>query len=138
MAQHLPIQAKHHFQLKQHTQLVTWCTVAWQNRPRPPGGTCPPPGASSLPAPTVFSSPPGGAYRAARRLTVQTLPTLGLSPGGINQTAKRHTSNFLLLIWHPKCLTPKFQNVLECTAQLSLSEFIDSPILHLPRYSPCT
>jgi len=30
MAQHLPIQAKHHCQLKQLTQLVTWGTAAWR------------------------------------------------------------------------------------------------------------
>ncbi|QCD99859.1 hypothetical protein DEO72_LG7g1145 [Vigna unguiculata] len=30
MAQHLPIQVKHHYQLKQHTQLITWHASAWR------------------------------------------------------------------------------------------------------------
>ncbi|QCD90376.1 hypothetical protein DEO72_LG4g1331 [Vigna unguiculata] len=48
--------------------------AARRNCSRPPGGIHLPPGASVLPDPTVFSSPPGGAHRAARRLSVQTLP----------------------------------------------------------------
>ncbi|QCE10727.1 hypothetical protein DEO72_LG10g1958 [Vigna unguiculata] len=47
--------------------------AARRNCSRPPGGIHLPPGANALPDPTVFSSPPGGAHRAARRHSVQTL-----------------------------------------------------------------
>ncbi|QCD81978.1 hypothetical protein DEO72_LG2g2310 [Vigna unguiculata] len=81
MAQHLPIQAKHQFQLKtahhntQNNSVSAWPSphAAMQNCSRPPGGIHLPPDASVLPDPTVFSSSPGGAYRAARHLSVQTL-----------------------------------------------------------------
>ncbi|QCE10626.1 hypothetical protein DEO72_LG10g1857 [Vigna unguiculata] len=65
---------------KQHTKCKNNSVSAWpgphaarRNCSRPPGGIHLPPGASVLPDPTVFSSPPGGAPRAARRLSVQTL-----------------------------------------------------------------
>jgi len=82
MAQHLPIQAKHQFQLKtahqntQNNSVSAWPSphAARRNCSRPPGGIHLPPGASVLPDPTGFSSPPGGAHRAARRLSVQTPP----------------------------------------------------------------
>ncbi|QCE10960.1 hypothetical protein DEO72_LG10g2193 [Vigna unguiculata] len=74
--------SKHHCQFnKKHIKCKNNSVSAWpgphaarRNCSRPPGGIHLPPGASVLPDPTVFSSPPGGAHRAARRLSVQTLP----------------------------------------------------------------
>jgi len=51
------------------------------------------------PRPTVFSSPPGGAHRAARRLLSADSLTLRLSPGGYQPTARRHTRSFQQLIF---------------------------------------
>ena len=42
------------------------------------------------PRPTVFSSPPGGAHRAARRLSSAGSLTLRLSPDGCQPTTRRH------------------------------------------------
>jgi len=49
--------------------------------------------------PTVFSSPPGGPHRAARRLSVQGSLTLRLSPGGDQQAVRRHIRGILQLIF---------------------------------------
>jgi len=99
MAQHLPIQAKHLYKLKQqpenkeqqHFRLARpthrqakLLQTAWRypltaRRQRPP-------------RPTVFSSPPGGAHRAARRQTIQGPLTLFSSPGIPTRAARRCNS----------------------------------------------
>jgi len=61
-----------------------------------------PPGASVLPDPTVFSSPPGGAHLAARRHSVQRTPLLSPSPGGYQRTARHHTRTVLFWFMTPR------------------------------------
>ena len=100
-----PDPSKHHCQLETTHQIRNNSVSAWpgplaarRNCSRSPGGTHLPPGASALPDPTVFSSPPGGAYRAARRLLSADSLMLRRSPSGYQLTARRHTRSLQQLI----------------------------------------
>jgi len=134
MAQHLPIQARHQFQLKtSHQNAQNNSVSAWpgphaarRNCSRPPGGIHLPPGASVLPDPTVFLSPPGGAHHAARRLLSADPLTLRLSPGGVQWTARRHTSSSLLLVLAPKVVNYAIPECFRRYCTLVLSELLIS------------
>ncbi|QCE10422.1 hypothetical protein DEO72_LG10g1652 [Vigna unguiculata] len=67
-------------------------SAARRNQSRPPGGTFPPPGASTLPNPTIFQSPPGGAHLDVRRYAVHGPLMLVLSLGALTRAARRYTS----------------------------------------------
>ena len=106
MAQHLPIQAKYHRQLKQLTRRQRTTASPPGSAHTLPGETIPDRLRYSLtarrqrpPRPTVFSSPPGGPHRAARRHPIQGSLTLRLSPGGDQQAARRHIRGILQLIF---------------------------------------
>jgi len=121
MAQHLPIQAKHQFLLKtahhntQNISVSAWPSphAARRNCSRPPGGIHLPPGASVLPDPTGFSSPPGGAHRAARRLLSATLPRHGYRLAVFNGPPGAIPVASCYWFWHPMWLIMQFQNALE-------------------------
>jgi len=77
MAQHLSIQAKHHYQLKQHTQFITCHISAWRY---------------VLKQKLAASRLPGGSHLTARRQPLQT-PLMGLPPPGApNPAARRRDS----------------------------------------------
>jgi len=107
MAQHLPIQAKHHCQLKQHTKKQR--TTAF-----PPGSAHTPPSEIVPDRLAVFThrqAPASSqthcflvtAWRSstlpAKRLLMQGSLTLRLSPGGDQQAARRHIRCILQLIF---------------------------------------
>jgi len=96
MAQHLPVQAKHHCQLKtthskaKNNNISAWLGphVARRNCSRPPGGIHSPPGASVPPDP-LFSRYRLRTHHAARRQTIQGPLALVSSPGAPTRAARR-------------------------------------------------
>ncbi|QCE08065.1 hypothetical protein DEO72_LG9g3090 [Vigna unguiculata] len=100
MAQHLPIQAKHHCQLKtthqkaKNNSVSTWLGphAARRNCSRPPSGIHSPPGASVLPDP-LFSRhrladltvPPGASQCRVHSRCVYRLAVINKPPGAISE-----------------------------------------------------
>ena len=107
MAQHLPIQAKHHCQLKQHTRKQRKTAFLPGSAHTQPGETVPDrlavfthrqaPGSSQTHCFLVT------AWRSStlpvRRLSVQDSLTLRLSPDGDQQAVRRHIRGILQLIF---------------------------------------
>jgi len=106
MAQHPPIQANHHCQLKQHTQLVTWCTAAWRtsqhrlaNQAQTAWRYLPTARRQRSSRPHCFLVT---AWRSTpcRQAPLSSDPlTLRLSPNGYQPTARRHTRSLQQLIF---------------------------------------